>query len=812
MKMDTYNKAMSESPITDLSPKDGSVINFQNLISQAPVLITIFRGPNFIVESVNNKALEIWDKTYDEVIGKPLFELSTETEGGLLQIFNKIYTTGEPFTVNEYMVRLLRKGKVDTAYFNVLNQPLRDLNNTIYGIISIGTEITEAVNARKQIEASEKRFSNILAQSLIAIAILKGPQMIVTSANQAIIAIWGKGNDVIGKSLLEILPEIKDQVFPSLLLNVYETGEHFVTNEIKCILHRNEKQEECYFNLVYQPYRDVDDTITGITILATEITEHVLAKKQIEENEEEQKKLAKHFKLATDSAQVGIWSLDIDSLTLEWSTMHKKMWGYDDQKENLTYSDWHSLIISEDKELAFQKIEESKINHNVYEVDYRIARANDGEIVWIKSTGHYHYDEFGIAHTLTGVSIDISKQKKIDEELSQAIIKAENATATAKHAVIAKQQFLSNMSHEIRTPMNAIIGFTNVLLKTDLSEKQTEYLQAIQSSGDTLIVLINDILDLAKVNAGKMIFVNEPFKVSELLSSVTRLFETKVQESNLQLITEYDDRIPEIILGDSVRLHQILTNLLSNAIKFTTKGNIILNASLKSEYKQNISLEFKVSDTGIGIPANKIDTIFENFEQAHIISANLYGGTGLGLAIVKQLVEKQGGTIAVDSKVDEGTTFSCILNFQKNNVDGTSNFEFEEINHDATKIKKLKVLVVEDVKLNQLLLRTILDDYNFEWEIADNGQIAIEKLEMNTYDIILMDLQMPIMNGFEATKYIRNTMNLQIPIIALTADVTTVDVEKCKSIGMNDYISKPLDEKLLYTKILDVLNIKDNKL
>ncbi|MFV8353812.1 ATP-binding protein [Flavobacterium sp. XS2P14] len=810
--MDTYNKAMSESQITNPLSKDGSLINFQNLISQAPVPITIFKGPNFIVESINNKALEIWDKTHDKVIGKPLCELSPETEGGLLQIFNKIYSTGEPFTVTEYMVLLMRKGKLDTAYFNILNQPLRDINNTIYGIISIGTEITEAVHARKQIEVSEKRFSNILAQSLIAIAILKGPQMIVTSANQAIIAIWGKGNDVIGKSLLEILPEIKDQVFPSLLLNVYETGEHFVTNEIKCILHRNEKQEECYFNLVYQPYRDVDDSITGITILATEITQYVLAKKQIEENEEEQKKLAKHFKLATDSARVGIWSLDIASLTLEWSTMHKKMWGYDDQKENLTYSDWHSVIVPEDIELAFQKIEESKINHNVYEVDYRIARANDGEIVWIKSTGHYHYDEFGQAHTLTGVSIDISKQKKIDEELSQAIIKAKNATATAEHAVIAKQQFLSNMSHEIRTPMNAIIGFTNVLLKTDLSEKQTECLKAIQSSGDTLIVLINDILDLAKVDAGKMIFVNEPFKVSELLSSVIRLFETKVQESNLQLITEYDDRIPEIILGDSVRLHQILINLLSNAIKFTSEGNITINVNVKSATKQKITIEFKVSDTGIGIPANKIETIFENFEQAHVISSNLYGGTGLGLAIVKQLVEKQGGTITVDSKVDEGTTFSCILNFQKNTVDAMSNFESEKINHDTAKIKKIKVLVVEDVKLNQLLLRTILDDYNFEWEIADNGQIAIEKLETNTYDIILMDLQMPIMNGFEATKYIRNTMNLQIPIIALTADVTTVDVEKCKSIGMNDYISKPLDEKLLYTKILDVLNIKDNKL
>jgi PAS domain S-box-containing protein len=805
MKMDTYNKAMSESPITDPLSMDVSLMNFKNLISQAPVLITIFRGPNFIIESINNKALEIWDKTYDEVIGKPLFELSPETEDGLLQIFNKIYNTGEPFTENEYKVRLARKGKLDTAYFNVLHQPLRDLNNTIYGIISIGTEITEAVNARKQIEASEKRFSNILSQSLIAIAILKGPQMTITSANQAIIAIWGKGNDVIGKSLLEVLPEIKDQVFPTLLQKVYETGEHFVTNEIKCILNRNEKEEECYFNLVYQPYRDVDDTITGITILATEITEYVLAKKQIEENEEEQKKLAKHFKLATDSAQVGIWSLDIASLTLEWSTMHKKMWGYDDQKENLTYSDWHSVIVPEDKEVAFQKIEESRLNHNVYEVDYRIARANDGEIVWIKSTGHYHYDEFGIAHTLTGVSIDISKQKKIDEELSQAIIKAKNATATAEHAVIAKQQFLSNMSHEIRTPMNAIIGFTNVLLKTDLSEKQTECLKAIQSSGDTLIVLINDILDLAKVDAGKMIFVNEPFKVSELLTGVVRLFETKVQESNLQLITEYDDRIPEIILGDSVRLHQILINLLSNAIKFTSEGNITINVNVKSSTKQKITIEFKVSDTGIGIPANKIDSIFENFEQAHVISANLYGGTGLGLAIVKQLVEKQGGTITVESKVDVGTTFSCILNFQKNTVDSMHNLEFEKINHDATKIKKLKILVVEDVKLNQLLLRTILDDYNFEWEIADNGQIAVEKLETNTYDIILMDLQMPIMNGFEATKHIRNTMNLQIPIIALTADVTTVDVEKCKSIGMNDYISKPLDEKLLYTKILDVL-------
>ncbi len=222
------------------------------------------------------------------------------------------------------------------------------------------------------------------------------------------------------------------------------------------------------------------------------------------------------------------------------------------------------------------------------------------------------------------------------------------------------------MSHEIRTPMNAIVGFTKVLMKTDLTEKQKEYLQAIKSSGNTLIVLINDILYLAKVDAGKMVFVNSPFKIAESITAVLHLFETKIQEGNLELIKEYDSRIPEIVLGDSVRLHQILINLLSNAIKFTAKGKVIVSVNLLNEEK--VTLEIKVTDTGIGIPQNKIAAIFENFEQVHTITSSLYGGTGLGLAIVKQLVEKQNGTISVKSKVDEGSTLSSTLSFQKTNA------------------------------------------------------------------------------------------------------------------------------------------------
>ena len=256
------------------------------------------------------------------------------------------------------------------------------------------------------------------------------------------------------------------------------------------------------------------------------------------------------------------------------------------------------------------------------------------------------------------------------------------------------------------------------------------------------------------------------------------------------------------MVGDPTRLHQIILNLLSNAVKFTTKGKISVSIRLLNEDAENATIKFSITDTGIGIPENEIENIFDNFQQASSSTARLYGGTGLGLAIVKQLVERQGGSLNVKSKIDEGSTFSFIIDFKKTNLNVGIETEKLELNAD---IKNIKVLVVEDVALNQLLMKTILYDFGFELDIADNGKIAIEKLQAKSYDIILMDLQMPVMNGFEATDYIRNKMKSNIPIIALTADVTTVDLEKCKVVGINDYISKPLDEKLLYKKIVGLV-------
>ncbi len=437
----------------------------------------------------------------------------------------------------------------------------------------------------------------------------------------------------------------------------------------------------------------------------------------------------------------------------------------------------------------------------------------DGHLIDVLFNGSVYKDDKGNVLGAVVVARVITEQKRIEKELVEARVFAEMATLIAQEAKIkaedavkSKQQFLSNMSHEIRTPMNAIIGFTKVILKSELSAKQKEYLTAIKMSGDSLIVLINDILDLAKVDAGKMTFEKTPFKLSLSISAMLHLFETKIQEKNLKLIKIYDPKIPEVLVGDPVRLHQIILNLLSNAVKFTSKGSITVSVSVLNEDKEHVTIEFAVTDTGIGIGDDKLDEIFENFHQASSDTSRLFGGTGLGLAIVKRLVEPQGGKIHVKSAVNEGTTFSFTLSFQKTDEKAELQTEIIAIDPD---IKNIKVLVVEDMALNQLLMKTVLDDFGFDRDIAENGKIAIEKLVQKDehgatkdYDIILMDLQMPEMNGFEATEYIRKILKSDIPIIALTADVTTVDLAKCKAVGMNDYIAKPIDELVLYSKIV----------
>lgn len=400
--------------------------------------------------------------------------------------------------------------------------------------------------------------------------------------------------------------------------------------------------------------------------------------------------------------------------------------------------------------------------------------------------------------------------KKIEEAnngLMEARKNADLKTQIAEDAMKAKQQFLSNMSHEIRTPMNAIIGFTNVMKKTRLDEAQKEYIDAIKVSGDALIILIDDILDLAKVDAGKMHFEKIPFSLSVSIALMLQLFDTKIKEKNLALVTDYDESIPQILVGDPMRLRQIVLNLVSNAVKFTMDGRITMRIRMVKEDEKQATIEFALTDTGIGIPEGRLGFIFNDFEQANTEIASSYGGSGLGLAIVKQFVELQGGSIFVKSEVGKGSTFGFLLSFDKTDSEVETTKDNELLYQVPVKeiAKKTRVLAVEDITLNQLLVKIMLTEFGFDVDIAANGKIAVEKMAEHDYDIILMDLQMPEMNGFETTAHIRNVMHSQIPIIATTADVTTVDFEKCIAAGMNDYISKPIDEHLLYSKMMVLL-------
>jgi PAS domain S-box-containing protein len=465
------------------------------------------------------------------------------------------------------------------------------------------------------------------------------------------------------------------------------------------------------------------------------------------------------------------------------------------EREKLIDTDFSSYFTEPQKaQEGYQRVFEKG-----FVADYPLTiKHKNGNLTDVLYNASVYKDDKGNVLGVFAAARDVTERKMFEKEMIDAKVSAENATKS-------KQQFLSNMSHEIRTPLNSILGFTNVLLKTELGSQQKEFVEAINTSGKSLNLLINDILDLAKVDAGKMTFEKHPIEIRKSISAILHSFDLKIKEKNLELAVEHDSTVPSILLCDSLRLNQIFFNLLSNAIKFTHKGKIKLTIKLLHEDKENVTIEFVVSDSGIGIADDKLNSIFNLFEQAEINTSTSYGGTGLGLSIVKQLVEGQGGSVSVKSKLGEGSTFIFILPF------GKANLKTEEeiiLLNPVSEIKNLRVLVAEDVALNQLLIKIILNDFGFEHEIVGNGKLAIEKMHTNTYDIILMDLHMPEMNGFEATEYIRKILKSHIPIIALTADVTTMDVSKCKEFGMDSYISKPIEEKLLYNKIVELVKNK----
>ena len=395
-----------------------------------------------------------------------------------------------------------------------------------------------------------------------------------------------------------------------------------------------------------------------------------------------------------------------------------------------------------------------------------------------------------------GVSSDITDHKRAEEHLKKAKQLAEETS-------MIKEQFLANMSHEIRTPMNGIIGLTHILLNTELNEEQTGYMKSIKISSDNLLVIINDILDFSKIEAGRLNFEKIPFSINDISLNSFALFKAKADEKKLSLISEIDPNIPALLCGDPTRLSQILNNLIGNAIKFTEHGEVTVRILLRSKRKQDVTLDIEIKDTGIGIAKDSLDTIFDSFTQASSDTTRKFGGTGLGLTIVKSLIELQGGTIGVKSKTGEGTTFFFHLSFEIATQETIVLKVIETETRDS--LSHLKILVAEDNAINQMIVKKILKDWGVNAECANNGRIAIEKLQVTHFDLILMDIQMPEMDGYTATQKIRNELKepfRSIPIMAMTAHAVPTEKQKCFDLGMNEYISKPFNPQDLKKKII----------
>ncbi|WP_165917144.1 ATP-binding protein [Flaviaesturariibacter aridisoli] len=366
-----------------------------------------------------------------------------------------------------------------------------------------------------------------------------------------------------------------------------------------------------------------------------------------------------------------------------------------------------------------------------------------------------------------------------------------------KEGALIKEQFLANMSHEIRTPMNAILGFTNLLRRSTLSPQQTQYVDYIYSSSQNLLTLINDILDLSKIEAGMMHIEQTPFSLSGLVGSVQVMFEEKARAKGLQFTINVEPSIHDTLSGDPVRLTQVLINLLSNAVKFTERGFVHFEVSALTQAEDQVVLQFRIKDSGVGIPPGKLNSIFDRFQQAEAETTRKFGGTGLGLAIVRQLIDLQGGHIHVDSEVGKGSEFLVRLPFRP--IHNVTVAPVRAVDTVQNPIQGMRILVAEDNQMNQQLIRHLMRQWGLDYLLVNNGREAVEALRQEPFAAVLMDIQMPEMDGYDATQAIRGELRSEVPIIAMTAHAMTGEKERCLSFGMNDYISKPIKEQELYT-------------
>lgn len=534
--------------------------------------------------------------------------------------------------------------------------------------------------------------------------------------------------------------------------------------------------------------KKLDDTqLKALEILGKEVVSQIVARKVYADRV----KLEKLFNYSKDLICIA----GTDGFLNKVNPRFKEVLGFSEKE--LLSTTFFDIVHELDKSKTVVEIDKIEKGNIALNFQNRLLNKDGGSIVinWVGNKDAETGELYAIGR-------DVTEKVKILEELNEA-------KQIAEKAVRVKDEFLSNMSHEIRTPLNAIIGFNDLLKQSLLNQEQKKQVEIISNASQNLMVILNDILDVSKLESGVLVLEKQAISIKEIAENVVNLQSQKAKSKGLKLLLSVDQDIPFNVIGDSTRISQILINLTDNAIKFTNEGCVEIRV-MEIARKNNESLvRFCVKDTGVGIDSEKQKLIFDRFSQAESSTTRIFGGTGLGLNISKMIVEMYGGKIELQSELGKGAEFCFEIYFTISASKNLSSVP-TTTNNNVTKLAEKSILVVEDNDLNQLLASSYLKKNGVNVDIAENGAIAVEKLKQNKYDLILMDLQMPVMDGYTATKIIRQELKLDLPIIACSAHSSVVERDNWIEKGMNDYISKPFSEKTLVDVLSTYLMVKTN--
>ncbi|MCX6968717.1 MAG: PAS domain S-box protein [Verrucomicrobia bacterium] len=656
-------------------------------------------------------------------------------------------------------------------------------------------DITGRMEAEKQLQEAEKiaREKTALLKSII-----ESPQSIVifaldryyryteftTAHRETIKKIWGVEIEI-GMNMLDVIRNPADREKAKRNFDYVLQGEWLLAIE-----EYGDPPNRSFYENRYSPVLDATGKVVGLTVFVIDVSERRRAEEKLVRSEQ-------LLRESQETANIGHYINDLATGLWESSPVMDRIFGIG--LDFVRDADgWGSLIHPDDREKTVAYLLDVLAGRKPFRMDYRIIRPLDGEVRWMAGYGDFEYDESGKALRLVGCIQDITERKlaeeelkKTNDELNRSLHTAKELAVKAEAATRAKSEFLAVMSHELRTPLNGVLGFTEILAMTPLDSEQQDFVRIVRDSGEHLLGIVNDILDFSSIEKDRMVFESGPVVVSEVVKASAAAVQKTAADKGLEFRCETAPGVPEQITGDARRIRQVLINLLGNAVKFTSKGSVFLRVAPGTEGKPK-HLEFSIEDTGPGIASETLGSLFKPFTQADSSLHRSFDGAGLGLAISQRLAEAMGGEIRVVSTPGKGSTFTFRLPVDSQTLPARSPADQQQ--PPATPAPGGLVLVVEDDAMNSLLAGKILESLGVQVEFASNGLDAVNAFAPGKYSAIFMDVQMPVMNGLEATEKIRGIEavgGIRVPIIALTANVLPSDLEQCLAAGMDSSVTKP---------------------